>query len=225
MEFLEKAAELNPKLKHTQFADYHGHGWIFRAVFKKDRKGNLLDPDDHIIPSDDPQKFAKAVHLKDVHLAKACSVWIATFLATCTATATSTANRARQQPSSALIATDNPATTDLGHLRQRRTDQPGSELYAVGPRFIREEKKLFQKSMLDPDARWEVPQTIDTIDPKSPHYNPKSAYAKTVRRDGKTWGDVPASDCKRTSPTTTRPSPARSAIPRGPPVVSAVICR
>jgi len=51
--------------------------------------------------------------------------------------------------------------------------------------------------MLDPDARWEVPQTIDTIDPKSPHYNPKSAYAKTLRRDGKTWGDVPEPDCKR----------------------------
>src|SRR5437870_5088608 len=34
--------------------------------------------------------------------------------------------------------------------------------------------------------------------PKAPHYNPKSAYAKTLRRDGKTWGDVPASDCKRT---------------------------
>ena len=31
------------QLKHTQFADFHGHGWVFRAVFKKDRKGNLLD--------------------------------------------------------------------------------------------------------------------------------------------------------------------------------------
>ena len=39
LDFLEKVAELNPKLKHTQFADYHGHGWIFRAVFKKDRQG------------------------------------------------------------------------------------------------------------------------------------------------------------------------------------------
>ena len=42
-DFLEQVAELNPKLKHTQFADYHGHGWVFRAVFKHDRKGNLLD--------------------------------------------------------------------------------------------------------------------------------------------------------------------------------------
>ncbi len=41
--FLEKVADLNPRARHTQFADYHGHGWVFRAVFKKDREGNLLD--------------------------------------------------------------------------------------------------------------------------------------------------------------------------------------
>ncbi len=69
-DFLEKVAELNPKLKQTQFADYHGHGWVFRAVFKKDKKGNLQDLQDNIIAHDDPQKFAKAVHLKDIHLAK-----------------------------------------------------------------------------------------------------------------------------------------------------------
>ena len=37
--------KLNPTLKDTQFADYHGHGWNFRAVFKRDRKGTLLDKD------------------------------------------------------------------------------------------------------------------------------------------------------------------------------------
>src|SRR3954470_5511260 len=62
LDFLEKVAELNPKLKHTQFADYHGHGWIFRAVFRKDRHGNLQDLNDSVIPHDDPQKFAKAIH-------------------------------------------------------------------------------------------------------------------------------------------------------------------
>lgn len=68
--FLEKVAELNPKLKETQFADYHGHGWVFRAVFKKDKEGNLLTLDDKIIPSSDSDEFKKAVHLKDVHLAR-----------------------------------------------------------------------------------------------------------------------------------------------------------
>src|SRR5438094_5444606 len=50
---------------------------------------------------------------------------------------------------------------------------------------------------MSPDVRWEIPQTLDTINPQSSHYNAKSRYAKTLRRDGKTWGDVPVSNCKR----------------------------
>lgn len=42
-EFLERSSELNSQLRHTQLADFHGHGWLFRAVFKKDRDGTLLD--------------------------------------------------------------------------------------------------------------------------------------------------------------------------------------
>src|SRR5262249_42283152 len=30
-QFLEHVAELNPNARHTQFADFHGHGWVFRA--------------------------------------------------------------------------------------------------------------------------------------------------------------------------------------------------
>lgn len=67
-EFLEKVSELNPKLKDTQFADYHGHGWNFRAVFKRDRKGNLLDKDGGAVADEDPQKFKKSVHLSSVHV-------------------------------------------------------------------------------------------------------------------------------------------------------------
>src|SRR5258708_11109450 len=65
--FLDQVAELNPQLKHTQFADYHGHGWGFRASFKHDRKGNLLDLDDNKIDLDDSRKCTNYVHLKDVH--------------------------------------------------------------------------------------------------------------------------------------------------------------
>src|SRR2546430_10026938 len=44
-EFLNKTGtpEFNAQLKRTQFADSHGHGWIFRQVFKRDREGNLLE--------------------------------------------------------------------------------------------------------------------------------------------------------------------------------------
>ena len=62
VEFLKKVGtpQFNKELKSTQFADFHSHGWIFRAVFKQDRKGNLLDEKGEIISPDDQEKFAKA---------------------------------------------------------------------------------------------------------------------------------------------------------------------
>ena len=60
----------NSKLRSVQFADTHGHGWMFRKVYKKDRKGNLLDAEDRVVSPTDPDKFRKAVHLQDIHLEK-----------------------------------------------------------------------------------------------------------------------------------------------------------
>ncbi|MEP6922889.1 MAG: hypothetical protein ABI954_00365 [Pyrinomonadaceae bacterium] len=70
--FLEQTGteEFNKKLQNTQFANSHGHGWMFRSVFNKDRKGNWLDAHGAKIAPDDPDKFKKAVHLKDIHLEK-----------------------------------------------------------------------------------------------------------------------------------------------------------
>ncbi len=63
-------AGFNAELKNVQFADFHSHGWMFRKVFKRDRKGNLLDAQGNLISSSDPEKFNKAVHLNDIHLEK-----------------------------------------------------------------------------------------------------------------------------------------------------------
>jgi formate-dependent nitrite reductase cytochrome c552 subunit len=41
-EFLANITDLNTTLRTTQFADFHGHGWVFRAVFKKDHQGQFL---------------------------------------------------------------------------------------------------------------------------------------------------------------------------------------
>jgi hypothetical protein len=60
----------NKQLQRVQFADTHGHGWMFKKVYKKDRKGNLLDAEDKIVSPTDPDKFSKAVHLQDIHLEK-----------------------------------------------------------------------------------------------------------------------------------------------------------
>jgi hypothetical protein len=192
LDFLEKVAELNPKLQHTQFADYHGHGWIFRAVFKKDRHGNLLDENDQVIAHDDPMKFARAVHLKDAHLAKGMHCADCHF--------------DKDVHGNGLLYGEPRAATTIECIDCHGTIDARPKLVTsgnggqynlaegntpYGPRFFWEGDRLFQRSAMTPDLRWEIPQTIDTIDPKSPHYNAKSAYAKTLRQDGANWGDVP----------------------------------
>ena len=198
LDFLEKVAELNPKLKDTQFADYHGHGWIFRAVFKHDREGNLRDRDENIIPATDPQKFAKAVHLQDEHLAHGMQCADCHFdqdvhgngllygepRAATTVECIDCHGTIQQRPT--LMTTGNGGQVDL-----RASNTPW------GPRFFWQGTQLYQRSTMTPDLIWEVPQTMDTIDPQSKHYNAKSAYAKTLGRDGKSWGIVPSRDCQR----------------------------
>jgi len=195
LDFLEKVAELNPKLKNTQFADYHGHGWVFRAIFKKDRKGELLDEKDDIIPHDDPHKFSRAIHLKDVHLARGMHCVDCHFLndvhgngnlygeprAATTVECIDCHGTVSQRPT--LVTSGNAGKIDLS---QSST--------SWGARFVWEGKKLYQRSALSPDVRWEVPQTKDAVDPTSPRYNAKAAYAKTLRRDGTNWGSVPEAD-------------------------------
>ncbi|HZE57797.1 MAG TPA: hypothetical protein VE031_08075 [Chthoniobacterales bacterium] len=195
-EFLDNVSELNPKLKHTQFADYHGHGWVFRAIFKHDRKGNLLDLHDNKIPDSDPQEFAKAVHLKDVHLAHGMQCADCHFEVdvhgngmlygeprnATTINCIDCHGTIDQRPT--LVTTGNAGAVDLANT----SNTPW------GPRFVWEGTRLYQQSVMSPEMRWEIPQTIDTIDPLSDHYNPKSAYAKTLRRDGKTWGGIVSAD-------------------------------
>src|SRR5262249_2015139 len=64
--FLNNLIDLNPSLKHTQFADFHGHGWVFRAVYKHDRKGNLLDYNGKIIPEASAAQLARGVEMPNV---------------------------------------------------------------------------------------------------------------------------------------------------------------
>ena len=189
-DFIERVAELNPQMKHTQFADYHGHGWVFRAIFKKDRKGNLLDLKDNKIADDDPLKFAKAVHLKDIHLARGMQCGDCHFNVdvhgngqlygeprnATTITCIDCHGTVGERPT--LITSGNAGQVDL--LNTSNTPW--------GARFTWQGTKLIQQSTMSPDIHWEIPQTIDTVDPLSAHYNAKSAYAKTLRRDGTTWG-------------------------------------
>jgi hypothetical protein len=70
IEFLRDVYDVNDGNKDTQFADYHGHGWNFRGIFKRDRSGNLLTADGnmatygtdtaHIVAPGDPEKWRKS---------------------------------------------------------------------------------------------------------------------------------------------------------------------
>ncbi|HEX7771414.1 MAG TPA: hypothetical protein VF435_03275, partial [Pyrinomonadaceae bacterium] len=50
---------------------------------------------------------------------------------------------------------------------------------------------IMQNSMVVPGRWWRVPQTLDTVTQGSRDYNEQSRYAKTIRKDNVTWGEVP----------------------------------
>lgn len=186
-EFLKKVSELNPELNNTQFADYHGHGWNFRAIFKKDRKGNLLDKNDKVVSPEDPDKFKKAVHMMDIHAEKGMQCADCHFAQDvhgdghlygevaqaveitckdCHGTVTQKTD----------LKTSGPAAPDGGHdLALMRT--PFGD-----PRFEWKAGKLYQRSSLDPKLEWPVVQVKDTVNPTHSDYNEKSAWAKLVKR-------------------------------------------
>lgn len=193
--FLEKTGtpEFNSQLTQTQFADFHSHGWIFRAVFKHDRKGNLLDADDKLVSFSDPEKFKKAVHLKDIHLEKGMHCIDCHF--------------AQDSHGDGKLygETRNAIEVDCvdchGTIQQRATLKTsgiaapagGTDLERLRTpwgerRFYWDGDKLFQRSMLEPNQQWEVVQVLDSITPGNPHYNEKSRLAKTIQKDGVTWG-------------------------------------
>ena len=193
-EFLKEVSSLNPKLKDTQFADYHGHGWNFRAVFKRDRHGTLLDKAGKAVADDDPNKFKKAVHLTSIHmeLGFQCvdchfaqdshgnghiygevAAAIEIDCADCHGTATRYPTLFTSGPAS------QPSGTDMSLLRT----QDGRK------RFEWREGKLYQRAALDPDKEWEVKLVKDTVNPASANYNPKAARAKLMATgDSMQWG-------------------------------------
>ena len=186
--FLEQVASLNPKLQHTQFADFNGHGWVFRNVYWHDDKGSYLDADGKPIAFDDPQKFEKAVHMKDIHLEKGMHCVDCHFSGDSHGDGKlygETRAAAKIRCVDCHGAYDKPATlslldgTDLTKLNT-----------AFGPVFQKRRGKILQQSAVDANLKWEVVQTVDTITPGNEHYSERSRLAKTVQSDGTTWGSV-----------------------------------
>jgi len=206
--FLEQTGspEFNAHLKTTQFADFHGHGWLFRAVYKHDRKGNWLDQDGKEIAFDDPQRFQKAVHLADIHLVKGMQCTDCHF-----AQDNHGIGKIYGEPRAAVeidcvdchgtiqrkttLQTSGPAAPDA----LRPGEPRGRHLEALRTpwglrRFEWRGDKLFQRSMTDEHREWEIVQTLDTVTPGNMHFSMKSLRAKLMSRDGLALSYVPADD-------------------------------
>jgi hypothetical protein len=205
-DFSADVNELNPTLKDTQFGDYHGHGWNFRAIFKRDRKGNLLDDANNIIPPNDPEKFKKAVHLDSIHVdfGMQCvdchfsqdvhgsghiygevQAAIEITCADCHGTATRYPDMKTHGPAAP------PTGRDLTTLRT-----------ADGrARFEWRGDKLFQRSAVYPGLEWEMTLVKDTVTPGNPKYNPRAARAKLMSSGtSMRWGPgIPQSELAHSS--------------------------
>ena len=214
VEFVRRVYDdINPKAKDTQFADYHGHGWNFRAIFKRDREGNLLDAEGKIVSHDDPEKFrkkdagqfpttgqqpGKAVHLLDIHAEKGMQCVDCHF--------------AQDSHGNGLIYGEVANAIEIGCKDCHGTSGAYPSLLTSGPaapptgnnlallrnpdgqrRFEWKEddagrRYLVQRSILDPKLEWRVSLVKDSVDPDSPNFNLKSARAKLMGKSGAETG-------------------------------------
>ena len=205
LDFLRNVYDLNPKLEDTQFADYHGHGWNFRAIFKRDREGNLLDADGKIVSPDDPEKWrktgepkfvppgtnpGKTVHMMDIHAEKGMQCADCHF--------------AQDGHGNGLIYTEVANAVEIGCKDCHGTVDNYPTLLTSGPAarpqgtnltLIRNpdgqrrfewmtgddgRRVLIQRSASDPKREWRVHLVKDSVDPTYPGFNMKAARAKLM---------------------------------------------
>ena len=192
--------EFNAKLKTTQFADFHGHGWVFRSVFEHDRKGNWLDREGQQIAFDDPDRFGKAVHLADIHLEKGMQC--------------SDCHFAQDNHGNGKIYGEPRAAVEIdcvdchGTIRNKATLVTSGPAAPEGGRHLdtlrtpwglrrfewRADGALIQRSMSEENKQWEVVQTADSVTPGNVHFSMKSFRAKLMTKDGTAASEMPQDD-------------------------------
>jgi hypothetical protein len=213
IDFLRNVYDLNPKLKDTQFADYHGHGWNFRAVLKRDRKGNLLDADGNIVDPNDPEKWrrknegqfvppgvnpGKTVHLMSIHAEKGMQCADCHFAQDShgngfihgeVANAVEIGCKDCHGTAKALptLRTSGPAAPPGGTNLTLLRNQDGKRRFEWVDR--NGGRVLVQRSIVTPGLEWEVTLVNETVNASSPFYNPRAARAKLMTRTpDQAWG-------------------------------------
>ena len=213
LEFLRNVYDINPLLKDTQFADYHGHGWNFRAILKRDREGNLLDADGQKVDPNDPEKWRKAgegkfvepgtnpgktVHMMDIHAEKGLQCADCHF--------------AQDSHGNGLIYGEVANAIEIGCKDCHGTADAYPTLLTSGPAappagnnlaLLRNadgkrrfewttdehgERVLIQRSVVDPKLEWRVSLVKDSVDRSSTHFNVKAARAKLMSTRGAETG-------------------------------------
>jgi hypothetical protein len=211
--FLRNVYDVNSQLKDTQFADYHGHGWNFRAILKRDKEGNLLDADGKIVSPDDPEKFrrkdegkfvqpgtnpGKSVHMMDIHAEKGLQCADCHF--------------AQDSHGNGLIYGEVANAVQIGCKDCHGTVSNYPSLLTSGPaappqgenlallrnpdgqrRFEWFEdnngrRVLIQRSIVDPKLEWRVSLVKDSVDRTHPRFNMKAARAKLTGMNGQNYG-------------------------------------
>ncbi len=213
VDFLRNVYDLNAKLKDTQFADYHGHGWNFRAIFKRDREGNLLDAEGNIVDPDDPEKWrkkgedkfvpagvnpGKSVHLMDIHAEKGMQCADCHFeqdshgngliYGEVANAIEITCKDCHGTPDAyPTLRTSGPAAPPEGHDLALLRNPDGKRRFEW-MEGADGRRKLIQRSLVDPSLEWEMSLVKDSVDPQTPAFNAKAARAKLMSRYGAETG-------------------------------------
>ncbi|WP_235973863.1 hypothetical protein [Parasphingopyxis marina] len=214
IDFVRNVTDLiNPQARNTQFADYHSHGWNFRAIFRRDREGNMLDEDGNILDPDDPELFrregegqfvevgtnpGRAVHMMDIHAERGMQCADCHFgqdshgnglIYGEVASAIEIGCRdchgtADEYPT---LRTSGPAAPPTGNNLMLMRNPDGQRRFE----WMRDNagrRILVQRSIIDPDLEWEVSLVRDSVDRTHPDFNESSARAKLMGRSGAETG-------------------------------------
>lgn len=200
--------EANKTAKHTQFSSQHRSGWSFRKVYKVNLEGQMLDKQGNLIPWTDPDWEKKAVHLADHHYEVGMQCIdchteqdvhgdgklygeminpVEIYCTDCHGTIGERTKLVTSNPAGGNDLSKATAPADTKRAQFRWVDASGNEVSGRAPQ---KGDVLKQRSKIDPNLEWTVPQLADVVDPTAKNYNAKARLAKTLQKGNDTFGDA-----------------------------------